>query len=253
MLFRNCLPTGGTLPCPRLKQILAGALTPVPALVDPAWLHALSAWSSVTIDHVRTAVAQWGPWAPVTSILITVLNTFLPFPTDLIIVANGAVFGFWNGLLVSVIGAMASACLAFGIARLAGREAARRLVPASGLAWVDRTVTQGGWRAVLLIQFIPLLPYSLLNFALGLTSVPWATFLWVTVLSILPTDIVLVALGHGVAKARTVLYWTIAALILLTSLTIWLRRRLARVLKIPTKLAGAPSPCGNQPTKAAPD
>ena len=106
---------------------------------------------------------------------------------------------------------------------------------------------------MLLIQFIPLLPYSLLNFALGLTSVPWTTFLWVTVLSILPTDIVLVALGHGVAKARTVLYWTIAALILLTSLIIWLRRRLARVLKIPTKLAGAPSPCGNQPTKAAPD
>jgi uncharacterized membrane protein YdjX (TVP38/TMEM64 family) len=106
---------------------------------------------------------------------------------------------------------------------------------------------------VLLIQFIPLLPYSLLNFALGLTSVPWTTFLWATVLSILPTDIVLVALGHGVAETRTVLYWTIAALILLTSLTIWLRHRLARVLKIPTKLADAPSPSRNQPTTAAPD
>jgi len=226
---------------------------PAPALVDPTWFHALSAWSSVTIDHVRTAVAQWGPWAPVTSILITVINTFLPFPTDLMIVANGVVFGFWNGLLVSVIGAMASACLAFGIARLVGREAARRLVPANGLAWVDRTVTQGGWRAVLLIQFIPLLPYSLLNFALGLTLVSWVTFLWVTVVSILPQDIVLVALGHGVAEARAVLYWTIAALIVLTSFTIWFRRRLARVLKIPTRLAGAPFPTGNQPTRAAPD
>jgi hypothetical protein len=39
----------------------------------------------------------------------------------------------------------------------------------------------------------------------------------------------------------------------LTSFTIWLRRRLARVLKIPTKLAGAPSPSGNQPTKVAHD
>jgi hypothetical protein len=79
---------------------------PAPALVDPAWLHTLSAWSSVTIDHVRTAVAQWGPWAPVTSILITVINTFLPFPTDLMIVADGIVFGFWDGLLVPVIGAI---------------------------------------------------------------------------------------------------------------------------------------------------
>jgi len=222
--------------------MLTGALAPVPALVEPVWLHALSAWSTITWDHVQTAVAQAGLWAPVASILITVINTFLPFPTDLMIVANGAVFGFWNGFLVSMIGAMASACLAFGIARLVGREAARRLIPAHALAWVDHTVTEGGWRAVLIIQFIPLLPYSLLNFALGLTSVPWTTFLWATVVSILPTDIILVGLGHGVAKARTVLYLTIAGLIVLTIAMIWLRRRLARALKIPTKLAEAPSP-----------
>ena len=90
-----------------------------------------------------------------------------------------------------------------------------------------------------------------LRFRLDLFS--WTTFLWATVLSILPMDIVLVALGHGVAETRTVLYWTIAALILLTSLTIWLRHRLARVLKIPTKLADAPSPSRNEPTTAAPD
>jgi hypothetical protein len=46
------------------------------------------------IDHVRTALAQSGPWAPVTSILITIIKTFLPFPTDLMIVANGASSGF---------------------------------------------------------------------------------------------------------------------------------------------------------------
>lgn len=218
--------------------MLAGA----PGVVDLAWLHAVSTWSTVTWDHVQTAAAQAGPGAPAASILITILNTFLPFPTDLMIVANGAVFGFWNGLLVSMIGAMASACLAFALARLVGRGPARRLVPAHMLAWVDDTVTHGGWRSVLLIQFIPLLPYSLLNFALGLTSVPWTTFLWATAVSILPTDLILVGLGHGVARARTVLYGTIAALLVLTIVTMWLRRRLARVLKIPTKLAEVPSP-----------
>ena len=78
----------------------------------------------------QTAVAHAGPVAPAASILMTIINTFLPFPTDLMIVANGAVFGFWNGLLVSIVGAMASACLAFGLARRVGQKAARRLVPA---------------------------------------------------------------------------------------------------------------------------
>lgn len=197
----------------------------------------MTAWSSVTIDHVRSAVAGWGPWGPVASIIITVINTFLPFPTDAMIVANGAVFGFWEGLAVSLAGAMASACLAFGIARLVGREAAQRVIPPATLAWVDGAAAQAGWGAILLIQFLPLLPYSLLNFALGLTSVRWSTFLWVTLLSILPTDILLVVLGYSVAETRAVLYLVIAALIVLVVLTVWLRRRMARVLKVPAKFA----------------
>jgi uncharacterized membrane protein YdjX (TVP38/TMEM64 family) len=192
--------------------------------------------SGLTIDQVRSAVAAWGPWGPIASIVITVINTFLPFPMDAMIMANGAVFGIWKGLLVSLAGAMASACLAFGIARLVGRAAARRVIPAERLLWLDTAVAQGGWRAVLVIQFIPLLPYSLLNFAFGLTSVRWSTFLWITLLSILPMDMLLSLLGATVAEAR-LLRLAIAALIILAGLTLWLRRRLARTIKVPAKIA----------------
>ena len=213
------------------------------AIADFARLHTISGWFSLTIDYIRTAIGQWGLWAPLTSILVMVVNTFLPFPADLLIAANGALFGFWGGLAVSVTGAMTSACLSFGIARLGGRAVALRVIPADALAWVDSTVTQGGWWALLLVQFSPL-PYSLMNFALGLTKVRWTTFLWVTALSILPTNIVLVALGYSLAETRIVLYWILAALVLLTALTIWLHHRLARWLKIPTKLPGTPVPSG---------
>jgi uncharacterized membrane protein YdjX (TVP38/TMEM64 family) len=194
-------------------------------------------WSGLTIDHVRALVDGWGPWGPLASIVITVINTFFPFPMDAMIMANGAVFGLGKGLLVSLAGAMASACLAFGIARLAGRPAAERVIPPDTLTWLDGAVTQGGWKTVLVIQFVPLLPYSLLNFALGLTSVRWSTFLWITFLSILPMDIALSVLGDGVAGTRAVLRLVIAVLIGLALLTFWLRRRLARTLRVPAKFA----------------
>jgi uncharacterized membrane protein YdjX (TVP38/TMEM64 family) len=197
----------------------------------------MTPWFSLTIDQIRSAVAEWGPWGPIASIVITVINTFLPFPMDAMIMANGAVFGIWKGLLVSLAGALASACLAFGIARFAGRAAARRVIRADWLAWLDTAVAQGGWRTVLLIQFIPLLPYSLLNFAFGLTSVRWPTFMWITLLSILPTDILFSVLGGSVAQTRAILRLVIAALIVFTGLTLWLRGRLARTLKVPAKLA----------------
>ncbi|HBZ68983.1 MAG TPA: hypothetical protein DEP35_04235 [Deltaproteobacteria bacterium] len=219
-----------------------------PALVAPAWLHTLGAWSSITIVHVRAAVAEWGLWAPLTSVLVMVINTFLPFPADFLIAANGAVFGFWGGISVSIVGAMVSACLAFGIARLVGRAVALRVVPSGVLAWIDHTVTQGGWWAVLLVQFSPL-PYSLMNFVLGLTPISWATFLWVTFLSILPTNIVLSLLGYGLAETRPIFYWTVVALLLVALLTIWLQHRLAQLLKIPTKLPSTLELSGTPPAK----
>jgi uncharacterized membrane protein YdjX (TVP38/TMEM64 family) len=197
----------------------------------------MTPWLNLTIDQVRSTVAGWGPWGPIASVLITVINTFLPFPMDAMIMANGAIFGIWEGLLVSLAGAMASACLAFGIARIAGRAAARRVLRPEWLAWLDTAVAEGGWRTVLVIQFIPLLPYSLLNFAFGLTSVRWPTFLWITLLSILPADILLSALGDSVAETRAVLRLVIAALAVFTGLTLWLRGRMARTLKFPAKPA----------------
>jgi uncharacterized membrane protein YdjX (TVP38/TMEM64 family) len=55
----------------------------------------------VDIPHLRTAIVAWGAWAPVASILLMVIHTVVPFPAELLTAANGAVFGFWGGLIVS--------------------------------------------------------------------------------------------------------------------------------------------------------
>jgi uncharacterized membrane protein YdjX (TVP38/TMEM64 family) len=192
---------------------------------------------SLTMDHVRLIITRWGLWAPAASILLMVAHTFVPFPADLLIVANGAVFGFWGGLLVSVSGAVSSACLAFAIARVLGRPAALRFVPAAALEWVDRIVAQGGSAVVLLLQILPLLPFSLLNFAFGLTPLPWTTFLWTTAVGVLPTNIVLVAVGYGVAGVRVVLPWSLAILVVLTAIIAALRFRVAQALQVPWLLS----------------
>jgi hypothetical protein len=80
---------------------------------------------TVQLTMSERPVANGGPWAPVTSILITITNTFLSFPTDLMKSWPTGRLRVLEWPLVSVNGAMASACLGFGIARLAGREVAR--------------------------------------------------------------------------------------------------------------------------------
>lgn len=104
---------------------------------------------------------------------------------------------------------MAGAALAFGIARALGRPAAARIVPQAMLEWADAGVARGGWMVALAVRFIPLFPFSLINFAFGLTRLSWTIFLWTT----------------GV---QTVLPWALLVLIGLTALGMAFRHRLAR-------------------------
>ncbi len=188
---------------------------------------------NLTVDRVRESIAPWGPWAAVASTAIMVVQTFLPFPADLLIMANGAAFGFWEGLAVSLAGAVLSGCVAFGLGRILGRPAALRLVPASVVDWVDGVAAQGAWMSVLALQFLPLVPFSLLNFLLGITRLTWTTFLWTLAASILPADELLVALGRGVGEGHGAVPWAFAALALLTFASVGLRSRIVHAWHAP--------------------
>lgn len=220
--------------------LLAAALLAV-ARLHPAihhWLLVLS--SGMTADRLRAYVAGWGALAPAASVALMVVLTFLPFPADPLIIANGAVFGVWEGLLVSVAGAVFSGAVAFGLGRMLGRGFARRIVPARFIEWVDAMAGEGTWAAILFAQFVPAIPFSVLNFILGTTRVSWRTFLWTLVASILPSNAVLVLLGRGVAEGNSAVYWTVAALVLLIVGSISLRRRSAARLAF----AGRETPAG---------
>lgn len=180
----------------------------------------------VNVQQLRAIIAGWGPWAPAASVALMLIHTVVPFPAELLTAANGAVFGFWGGLLVSWIGAMAAAGVGFGIARGAGRPALARFVPARRLAPIDTLVARAGWESALVVRLIPAVPFNLVNFALGLTRLSWRTFLWTTAVGILPVGIAVVAVGYGAGHRSQVVYWAFFALALLTAAGLAARRRL---------------------------
>ncbi len=215
-----------------LWLLAAAALTV--ARAHPAIHHFLVVLSSgVTAERLRAYVAALGPLAPAVSIAVMVVQTFLPFPADPLIIANGAAFGVWEGLAVSVAGALLSGAVAFELGRRLGRRTALRFVPAHVLDWVDGIAREGAWVGVLAVQFLPVVPFSVLNFLLGGTGLSWTMFLWTLGLSILPSDAALVLLGRGVAEGNSAGYWTVAALALLAAATIPARRWLARTWQTP--------------------
>lgn len=208
------------------------AWTAISLLLILAWarpdvwhpLHA--AFPRIHLGLIRDLIIRWGPWAPVASVLLMVGHTFVPFPAEIMIAANGAVFGFWVGLLVSWIGAIASACIPFGLARVLGGAGTVRIIPREPLEWVDGMVTRGDWTVALVVRFIPLFPFSLFNFALGRTPLSWTTFLWTTGVGIVPATAAAVGAGYGAADAPGVLPWALGGWSGLTALGMIFRHRI---------------------------
>ena len=207
---------------------LIAAIVAVAAFMLHPGLHRLVLAGSERVNpsHLRAVIVEWGPWAPAASIGLMLIHTILPFPAELLTAANGAIFGFWGGLLVSWVGAMAAAGAGFGIARAIGRPALARFVPERRLAPVDAIIATVGWETALVVRLIPVISFNLVNVALGLTRLSWPTFLWTTGVGILPVGVAVVAVGYGAGPHLPVLPWALFALALLTVTGLAARRRL---------------------------
>ncbi|MGH7548355.1 MAG: VTT domain-containing protein [Gemmatimonadales bacterium] len=128
-------------------------------------------------------------WAPFVFVVAYVAACGLAFSGTLLTLAGGAVFGFWWGALLNTIGANLGAWAAFWLARVLGREGLKGLL-GRRLAGLDRVAQQSGFAWLTRLRLIPIVPFNLLNFASGLTALPWRTYAAATAVGILPGTLV---------------------------------------------------------------
>jgi uncharacterized membrane protein YdjX (TVP38/TMEM64 family) len=183
-------------------------------------------FSAASVEQVEAAIASWGAAAPIASVGLMVLHSFLPFPAELLAVANGMLFGFGFGLLVTWAGAMLGALLAFALARSLGQPFVRRRLGERRWAQLEAWTSGAGIEALILARLTPVISFNLVNYAAGLAGVRWWRFTWTTAVGILPITIASVLVGSHMA----VIPWQIwgAAVLAIAGLMLlyrWRRRR----------------------------
>ena len=214
---------------PRLAAAIALPVAAYAAFhaFDP---EGVAAWGAWTQDLLESAVRSAGPWAPAASILLIVLHSFVPFPAEILAVANGMLFGFVVGTFVTWLGAMLGAFAAFGLARRFGRPLAERLAGEARWTRVQAWIRHGGAGSLLLARLIPVISFNLVNYAAGLAGIGWWTFAWTTALGILPVTIASVLVGSHMIHTP-VWVWAVAAL---AAAALWLAwRRYGRFTDTP--------------------
>jgi uncharacterized membrane protein YdjX (TVP38/TMEM64 family) len=145
------------------------------------------------------AFAQWvnglGALGPVVFILGYALATVAFLPGSLLTLAAGAIFGIGRGVLYAFIAAVLGSLAAFLISRYLARGAIeRRIAGNPRFAAIDRAVAARGRQIVFLLRLSPVFPFSLLNYALGLTRVRFVDYLIASV-GMLPGTLLYVYYG----------------------------------------------------------
>jgi len=151
-----------------------------------------------------TAMQHWvrqaGTAAPLLFMAIYAIGTALFLPGSVLTLAGGALFGPVLGTFYNLTGATIGAVLAFLIARYLASGWVEQKT-GGRLKRLKEGVEKEGWRFVAFVRLVPLFPFNLLNYALGLTRIRLSHYLIATYLCMLPGAIAYTYLGYAGREA----------------------------------------------------
>ena len=183
------------------------------------------------LGALRDWIRSLGPWGPVVFIVMFALSAVLALPGSILAVTAGALFGSFLGVIVDSIGSTLGASLAFLVARHFARDSvAHWLSGNEKFRRIDQLTARRGAIIVGLTRLVPLFPYDLLNYAFGLTSIPFRTYLFWSWLCMLPGTVLYVTGSDALFRmfSKEEVSWGLIATILVVAAVVTFLIRYAR-------------------------
>lgn len=170
------------------------------ALLLAAIMFAVSHRAAFGAEVLEAWVQRFGVAGPLVFMAIYALGTVLFLPGSVVTLAGGALFGPVWGTLYNLTGATAGAAVAFLTARYLASDWVHRRAGGWTRQLIEG-VEKEGWRFVAFVRLVPLFPFNLLNYALGLTHISLAQYIVASYVFMLPGAIAYTYLGYAGREA----------------------------------------------------
>jgi uncharacterized membrane protein YdjX (TVP38/TMEM64 family)/rhodanese-related sulfurtransferase/sulfur relay (sulfurtransferase) complex TusBCD TusD component (DsrE family) len=154
----------------------------------------------LNVAALESWVKNAGSLGPLLYIALYASATVLFLPGSLLTLAGGALFGPAWGTLYSLTGATLGATLAFLVARYLAQEWVRQRTGGILKKLLDG-VNAEGWKFVAFVRLVPLFPFNLLNYALGLTRIGLVAYIGASFVFMFPGALAYTYLGYAGREA----------------------------------------------------
>ena len=173
---------------------------------------------AINVAQLTEWVEAAGIWAPLVFILAYMVATVFFLPGLVFTIAGGALFGPVWGTLINLTGATLGAVVAFLVSRYVAGDWVRQKT-GGRLQKIMDGVADEGWRFVAFVRLVPLFPFNMLNYALGLTPIRLSHYAIATFVFMLPGGAAYTYVGfagrEALAGGESVIQHALLALALL--------------------------------------
>ena len=144
----------------------------------------------ITREQVTDAVEyiqSFGVWAITVYFFIYTLLVALSFPSTILNIVSGILFGLSIAICVSILAAFSGACITFLFARFWLKDHVKnRLERYEGSKKILALAKDSAWRLVILLRLNPFIPPVIKNYGFGIREISFKQYAWSTLVGQLP-------------------------------------------------------------------
>lgn len=187
----------------------------------------------LTPEILRNYIGGFGYLAPFIYILCFTILPIAFFPVPILALAAGLLFGFLPGTIYTLIGAVLNSAIMFLMAKVLAKDAVtnllQRKLPENWSSFLFNLDEKKGFGIIFILRLIPAMPYNLINYGAGLTSIKFSSYMLATILGILPGTLVFLNIGNQALNIHNPAFMvSIILLILLTIFSLILGKKIGK-------------------------
>lgn len=211
-------------PSPLRRGIGLGVFSGAAFLAVLGLMHVIDPYPLKDWIYLRLSLQDLGLIGP---LVFVILISVLPLisPLSLLIVTGSASFGPVPGMILSYVGSLINANIAFLLVKALGVE--DRWGNEDRTARIKRTIQRNGYPIVLLLQLATVFPFIAVNSAAAAAGVEWKDFMKATFVGILPSMALYSFLGEAIVSdlLSPQVYFALIIVVFLTIVLTALRKK----------------------------
>ncbi|KGP71759.1 TVP38/TMEM64 family protein [Pontibacillus yanchengensis] len=181
-------------------------------------------------DAIKDFILSFGVWGPLIFFLLYALGPIVFFPTSVMSLAAGIVYGVFPGVIYILLGATGAAATGYVMARYFGDS----ILKFHKFKWSDQIyekVQERGFLYVLVLRLIPIMGFDILSYISGIARVKFGPFILASFLGMMPGTFAYAFLGSSIGEGdSSKIAIAIGIFVILMLITYLLRNRVKKWL-----------------------